>query len=116
MKKLLGILVLVLLWCNVSFSEITVKKYLELKDEKSNILISNVAGIGSGFFWYNLLLDIEGKNQLYCLPENFVLQYDNYISFLDDSIIEQRYKGTLDENHNIGLLILSKIIETFPCK
>ena len=79
MKRILGILVLGLLWCNISLAGLTVNTYLEARKGKNKevneFIDNNISGIGTGIFWLNTSIKsdfgkINNENQHIVLPKN----------------------------------------------
>ena len=72
MKKLLGILVLGLLWCNVGFATITADVFLKGmasgNEEVRKLLENNLIGINTGFMISNVELIYMKRKPIYCQP------------------------------------------------
>jgi len=124
MKKLLGILVLGLLWCNVGVAAISVDSYLKARKENEKkvqeFIDEHILGIGTGIFWSNASLQSEhGKankeKPMYCQPE-IALGKKNYINFLDSEIAIQKKMGVLNGNEHIAMLIVIHLKRIFPCE
>ena len=121
MKRFLMILVMVS-WCSVALAEITVGKYLEMKKDNDpqvmNVIKGYVSGIGSGARWYYIILHMEHgiKTKVYCVPDSLELNVENYISFLDEKIELVKKAGKFDPDAPIGMYIIHRLQEVFPCK
>ena len=111
------------LWCNVvSSADIPAGKYLEMKKDNDpevmDFVKSYIAGIGDGALWYYVVLHVERgiKTKLYCVPVNLGLNVENYISFLDEKIELVKKAGKFDPDAPIGMYIIHRLQEVFPCK
>ena len=120
-KRFLMILVMVS-WCSVVSAEITVGKYLEMKKDNDpqvmNVIKGYVSGIGDGALWYYVVLHMEHgiKTKVYCVPDSLELNVENYISFLDEKIELVKKAGKFDPDAPIGMYIIHRLQEVFPCK
>ena len=122
MKKVLGIIVLGLLWCNVAAADMTVKLYKQYKNSSDKILRdgaeSYINGVGKGIFWANIVTQVDnGKGKgLYCQPDKLALHAENYLDFVEREIEFQKKENLLNDDDNIELLLVMHLIRIFPCK
>ena len=125
MKRILGILVLGLLWCNISLAGLTVNTYLEARKGKNKevneFIDNNISGIGTGIFWLNTSIKsdfgkINNEKPTYCAPKKLALTKQNYINFLDAEIKKQKEMNTLSGDEEIGMMIVIHLRRIFPCE
>ena len=120
MKKLLGIVVLSLLWCNISSAEVNSDLYLEHRDSKSkeivNFFDSHLSGMASAFTYANAQLKVSKQDLLYCQPGQLSLTIDNIKNFIDDQIEENKKLNVYNGEEPITLLLLTRLKTVFPCK
>ncbi len=117
MKKLLSVLVLGFLTCNISFADIIVSKYLKARENGNKrineFMDTRIGGIGVGIFWSNA--SIEKEKAMYCPPPKMSFTTENYINFLDQEIEDQKNIGILSGEEAIGMMIIFHMREIFPC-
>lgn len=114
MKKVTIItIMLVCLSCVLAYAEIRVKEYEELR--KDARFKEYIDGVGVGITWANTALDTTYGVKLFCIPGKLVLGVSNYIRILDDSIKDERKRGTLKPDDPIEGLLLIGLQRTFPC-
>ena len=116
MKKLLGIVVLGLLWCNVSFSkEIRAKGFVEGmagdNEFMHRYIKGNLSGIYSGFMY----MTIKFKLEHYCVPSNLALNSENLVRFVEDEIKFAKKIGYYDGKAPISFYLMDHLKRTFPC-
>ena len=120
MKKLLGIVVLGLLFSTkASFGSITVATYLKgMKSEDTRVhtlIEQNLIGINSGLMYANSELRWEGRKQLYCQPKKLRLNGKNLISFVNDEIKFMEDKGKNVDKVPIGMMLTMHLKRVFKC-
>ena len=71
-------------------------------------------GVVNGFAFSNTELIDRKQEALYCPPKDQVIEIDTYIQLLDEKI--RSYPKDVVSNFEIEPLLLSKLIETYPCK
>ena len=118
MKKLLGIVVLGLLWCNISFaSELLIRGFITgIEKGKDNEIIQkyiegNLLGIYSGFMMSIARNDIKS----FCVPEKLYINVENLIDFVEQQIEIDKERGLYDESHPIAFVLMNSLERTFPC-
>ena len=125
MKKLLGIVVLGLLWCNIGFAGLSVDSYLKAREGKNKeinkFIDDNIMGIGTGIFWSNVTINSKtgrdnNEKPMFCSPPKMSLTEDNYINFLDEEIEWRKEIGIPTGEQDIGMLIVMHMRRIFPCK
>ena len=118
MRKLLGILVLGLLWCNVSYA-LTYKSYKDLLSNNSKILNAHIQGMLNGIQGANTFSKANNlyKDQgLYCPPENLAITFENAHQLLKDQVERDLETGINNEDELILVLLTQALAFTFPCK
>ena len=116
MKKLLGILVLGLLWCNISFSkEIFGKGFVEGMASDNEIIHryikGNLSGIYSGFMY----MTVKFKLEHYCVPDNLAINSENLVRFVEDEIKFAKKIDYYDGTAPISFYLMDHLKRTFPC-
>jgi len=108
------------MFCNVGFTQVLVKEYLEYRKvddkEMKEYLDVMLISIGTGVHWTNEMLESKGLKPLYCLPKGLILGAQQFIIFNDQEIEYQRNKGKLKDDHKIGMFIPLHLQRIFPCK
>ena len=122
MKKLLGVVVLSFLWCNVcSTAALTLKDYKLLKN--SDVMDLYIEGLLQGSKWTNALTKKNNENtknlkRAFCPPTEMVLELANAKTIVNRSIedLSKIYTESELENVPIVQVLLLGIEKTFPCK
>ena len=121
MKKLLGIMVLGLLWCNVgSAAALTLKDYKLL--ENSDVMNLYIEGLLQGSKWTNAITkknneDTKNLKRAFCPPTEMVLELANAKTIVNRSIedLSKIYTETELESVPIVQVMLLGLERTFPC-
>jgi hypothetical protein len=92
-------------------ADVTVRKYATIKNTEA--LQTYIGGVGAGYAWANARLTATGRPPLYCEPEDAALAQDNYVQLLAEAIKDNG--GTVSSDTPIALLLLLKMIQTYPC-
>lgn len=122
MKKLLGVVVLSFLWCNVcSTAALTLKDYKLLKN--SDVMDLYIEGLLQGSKWTNALTKKNNENtknlkRAFCPPTEMVLELANAKTIVNRSIedLSKIYAESELENVPIVQVLLLGLERTFPCK
>ena len=122
MKKLLGIVVLGLLWCNVgSAAALTLKDYKIL--ENSDVMNLYIEGLLQGSKWTNAITkknneDTKNLKRAFCPPTEMVIELANAKTIVNRSIedLSKIYTETELESVPIVQVLLLGLERTFPCK
>lgn len=113
MKTIIFIALTLIFITTSASAEMTVKKYLTVKNEKETKIY--VTGLGDGMNTLNDLLKMTRRN-LYCVPSNLVLTTDNYQNILDTMIGKLNEKGALKDDFTIDLILAWGMVDAFLCK
>ena len=121
MKKLLGIVVLGLLWCNIgSAAALTLKDYKLL--ENSDVMNLYIEGLLQGSKWTNAITkknneDTKNLKRAFCPPTEMVLELANAKTIVNRSIedLSKIYTETELESVPIVHVLLLGLERTFPC-
>lgn len=111
---------LLLLAVSAVKAEVLVSQYRQQMkpDNKVLVLVTRqyVKGLGEGIEWVNTLLKGTSSRPLYCLPE-IALTDENFLQILDSAIakMSKTYSSKAVEESPIGLVLLTGLVETFPC-
>ena len=120
MKKLLGILVLGLLLSDNAYAKITVKEYLDKRQNDNKLeqemLDVYIQGVGKGYFWSAVIHDVINQDKIYCAPSEFKPTKYDYRSFIDAEIVYAKSKGALPKDHAIEMLMGYYLNRTYPYK
>tara|TARA_B100001057_G_scaffold227037_1_gene227350 strand:- start:165 stop:539 length:375 start_codon:yes stop_codon:yes gene_type:complete len=122
LKNFFKILILFLLWCNTSLSEIRVETYLKYKDSSSEKVQKQLdivlIHLGAGIMSMNVELDYNKRNKIFCSPDNLAFNAGNYSRFIDDEIKYLRTLMRIDELNDfpIAMILISHLKKAFPCK
>jgi hypothetical protein len=110
-SKFLGIVVLGLLWCNVSFA-ITYKQFKLNPDE----YYGYITGLYKGFSWSISLQEKIGP-RFYCQPRTLSLNYENVIDILEKEVKRASKSMSKEEvdKLDIGMFLAFGFQKTFPC-
>jgi hypothetical protein len=122
MKKLLGIVLLSLLWCNLgSAAALTLKDYKLLKN--SDVMDLYIEGLLQGSKWTNALTkknneDSKNLKRAFCPPTEMVLELANAKTIVNRSIEDLSKIYTESELENVPIIqvLLLGLERTFPCK
>ena len=122
MKKLLGIVALGLLWCNISLAApLTLKDYKLLKN--TDVMDLYIEGLLQGSKWTNALTKnsnegIKNFKRAFCPPNKMVLELANAKTIISRSVedLSKIYTETELENVPIIQVLLLGLERTFPCK
>ena len=114
------IVVLSLLWCNISSAEMNSDLYLEHRDSKSkeisSIFDSHLSGMTSAFIYANAQLEVNKQDLLFCQPGKLSLTVENIKRFIDDQIEENKKLNVYNGEDPITLILLTRLKTVFPCK
>lgn len=110
-------IVIVFSFVSIAQADCIVKQYKAMKGQDKEITRIYLTGVGVGTRWVNAELKHSGKPPLYCVPDELVLETDNYSRILDDEIkrTEKRLGFQKTQDFPIGLLLLDGLKNTFPC-
>lgn len=78
------------------------------------LLAIHIGGVAEGYEWANAFLQDEKKPPLFCAPQNFSLNADNYIKLVDDELTKNRRLYS-DLGLPIGAILLRALKEKLPC-
>ena len=82
MKKLLGIVVLGLLWCNISVAGgIKFDHFKKFRDDPSMKLY--IMGLLDGTSWTNVYSEVKYNKEIFCTPENLILEASNAFRIIE---------------------------------
>ena len=121
-RKLLAIIVLSLLWCNLGLAAaLTLKDYKLLKN--TDVMDLYIEGLLQGSKWTNALTkknneDTKNLKRAFCPPTEMVLELANAKTIVNRSIedLSKIYTETELENVPIIQVLLLGLERTFPCK
>jgi hypothetical protein len=114
------LLILTLFCLPLGAAGITVKQYqkeIHSSDRtRADAMKLYVMGVGEGIAWANAAADKNGA-PLYCQPQNFSIDGNDYINILDKMIKMLEPKTTAKElnGYSVGALVLMGLQQSFPC-
>jgi len=95
---------------NVAYA-MTVSKYEEIVKKDKSSTETYIKGLGNGYFWSNVILEVRGGARFYCQPKNLVLYGKNYVDILDKEIIKLRKSKEKDvEDREVELLLYQGLV------
>ena len=115
-KLTLAVVVLFLLPCAAN-ADFSLEQYrtLSQSSEIKEKFRDYVTGVGRGIFWANVMLGVQKKERLFCMPTKLSLD-EGIIQSLLDQEIRAPSKGTAYKNDTpIELIMTSAFIRRFPC-
>jgi hypothetical protein len=118
MKRGLLIVFFILLIVSNSWADFELDWYQNQYKKNSDIpeartqMESYLTGVGRGIHYANTMLQVSGREKLFCIPENLSLDAGIIQSLLDQEIRYGKYKG---ETYLEAILMMS-FIHRFPCK
>ena len=111
MFKFAAALVFYFASCSPAYSLFTVGDYEKAPEAETTKVF--FAGLGNGFFWYNVALFELKQPRLYCQPSNISLGMDNYISIFKKQLADNpKQHGPEDES---GMVLIFGLMKMFPC-
>ena len=120
MKKLLIVIITVLFFSSNVQSEITADTYLKVREgnneKEKKFVRDHIMGIATGVLWTNAYLYSKKMDEVFCSPDNMVLNTENYVNFLDREIEYRKKVGAYDGKDPIAMMILLHLVDVFPCK
>ncbi len=118
MKKLLGILVLGLLWCNAGFSSKVLYYGNYKKNPNKNEYIEHLKSVESGMSWMQIVYNDKGFDSIYCPPEKINLSIDNITEALKLSVKEfksRNFSNKEIDEFTVEVMLLIGLPILFPC-
>ena len=114
----LGLLIVLLMSSSVN-ADFNLGLYRKLGQvpETKEKLRDYVTGVGRGIFWANVMLGVENKVRLFCMPKKLSLDEAIIQSLLDQEIKRPTSRrGEPYENDTpIELILTTAFINRFPC-
>tara|TARA_B110000977_G_C10905683_1_gene427131 strand:- start:84 stop:431 length:348 start_codon:yes stop_codon:yes gene_type:complete len=115
MKKLLGIVVLGLLWCNLVNASKTLV-YSQYKNDPNNkSYIEHLKSVETGISWMN----IEVKSKVYCQPDNLEVNLGNITNAVNLGVKKLQTMNYTSEEIDelpVEFIMVKGFGILFPCK
>ena len=108
--RMLFLYFLAVITCDVK-ADVMLSQYDQVKN--TAFFKPYINGIGTGYFWANVDLDIRNTKKLFCTPQNLDFNADDYVAILNDQI---NYTKSKQGNWPIGALLLEGLRRKYPCK
>lgn len=102
------------LWISSASAEIPVSKYTEYKKSVPQFN-DYLIGLGRGIFWANILLEMQGKPRLFCMPENVDLDDELILSIVDQEIRHPSTMKSWDKRATVEMIAALSFVSRFPC-
>jgi hypothetical protein len=92
---------------------VTLRDYKVAKNENEKTLLKMyLAGVRDGLVYLNAELEIEGRQRLFCMPDNLVLTFEQ----AEDIMMRKAEKTAYSDDFNISFLLKDGLKDTFPCQ
>lgn len=98
---------------------LTYREYKILKEFKKpgrDVIKIHIKGISSTFVWINAYLLTVDQPLLFCLPKKVPLNVNNYISIVENQMLNHEKNGTSDEDISVTMTLFIALLNLFPCK
>src|SRR5690554_5785725 len=98
----------------VASAEFTVENYHQFKGSVAQ-LDDYLVGLGRGIFWANTVLNVEGRDKIFCMPQGLSLDEGIILSVIDQEIRSPTYRDSWDSDVPIELIAVHAFKNKFPC-
>tara|TARA_Y100001958_G_C20914998_1_gene331566 strand:+ start:89 stop:472 length:384 start_codon:yes stop_codon:yes gene_type:complete len=127
MKKFLFLFLAYLFFTNVANAKVaTVTNDVFLQVKKSTgqeyeenferILKPYILGVADSLMSANAFLKMNGKNEIFCQPDNLGLNVENYMRFASEQIEKDKKNNKYNGRQPLSISVLIRLIDVFPCK
>ena len=127
MKKFLFLFLAYLFFTNVANAKVaTVTNDVFLQVKKSTgqeyeenferILKPYILGVADSLMSANAFLKMNGKNEIFCQPDNLGLNVENYMRFASEQIEKDKKNNRYNGRQPLSISVLIRLIDVFPCK
>jgi hypothetical protein len=113
MVKPLKTLVLII-FCLSSPAYAGMKVSVYEKEKNTDSFKIYMTGVANGFAFANTELEAKKQKAIYCPPRNESIKVETYIKLLDEKI--KIYPKDKYQSLEIEPILLTKLIEVYPCK
>ncbi len=96
-------------------AEVPLSKYAELRKNVPQFK-DYLVGVGRGIFWANVLLDVHGKQKLFCMPEKLAFDEGIILSLLEPEIRSPSSGKPWPADDAVEMIMAFAIASRFPCK
>lgn len=98
-----------------SFADtLTLSSFQSTKDTSEIQFYIN--GVGVGYLYANALLQVKGKDLMFCQPAGLTLIGANYISFIESEVKRPSTGKPYQGNDQVEVILLNALRVNFPCK
>lgn len=109
--------IIALSWCAPASATMTLKAFRKLdQGETKRITEVYVTGIGRGIALEDGVLIRQGKNHLFCVPQNLTMDSEIILSVLDQEIRSPDRDTSYKDDDLVEIIMLFALINHFPCK
>ena len=117
MKKLLGIMVLGLLWCNISIAkDITAIGFINGMETKNEEIIRYIKGYLKGAYSGFLMSQVELNEKVFCVPGELILNEENLVSMVDEQIKIYKKINVYRDDFPVTFFLMDSLKRVFPCQ
>ena len=88
----------------------------EYEENFERILKPYILGVADSLMTANAYLKMEGKNEIFCQPDNLGLNVENYMRFASEQIEKDKNNNRYNGRQPLSISILIHLIDVFPCK
>jgi hypothetical protein len=111
----LGALTCILIcWNPAARAEVPVSNYAAFKKNVPQFK-DYLIGLGRGIFWANTLLTSQGKPNLFCMPEDLILDDASILSLIDHEIRQPSAKKPWSNDTTVEMVAAFAFVSRFPC-
>jgi hypothetical protein len=98
--------------CDYSYAGLKISDFYIQEKRNSPEFMIYIAGLSDGFF-YSTAIENGG---IYCPPRGLKMNTQNYIHLIEDEIKRGPPKGQYTPDMELGIVLGSALMRTFPCK
>ena len=91
------------------------KKAKQLKQFPTDMKMY-IVGVGRGVFYANVLLEVYGREKLFCMPPSLKLDEGIVLSLLDQEVRSPAHGKPWTDDASIEMVMAFAFKEKFPCK
>ncbi|MDY0251420.1 MAG: hypothetical protein RBR45_15450 [Pseudomonas sp.] len=96
-------------------ADVTVENYHQFKgnvDQFDDYLV----GVGRGIFWTNIVLNVEGRDKIFCMPNGLSLDQGIILSVIDQEVRRPTDRGSWEKDVPVELIAVYAFRNKFPCQ
>ncbi|WP_152479215.1 hypothetical protein [Halomonas sp. THAF12] len=74
-----------------------------------------LTGLGRGVFWSNTVLEVEGRDKIFCMPSGLSLDQGIILSVIDQEVRSPANRDSWGNDAPIELIAVHAFKNKFPC-